>query len=225
MTGAVGQPNALIDGLTSGNADKVHAAAEVLTANAADVASNMLPQGSTPPATGNGIPAQITTVAEAGTVFNDATTKLIGGVYDGNRQSIHDDLAATQQGLKDMVANGTLTGAAAKDAGHIVALLGQELSLVDNTSAGPNAAAQIHQLHASIINIVQHDATLAAAATQDGAAGFMALPPKVPGGGDLIAHGDGHGGGHGPTPVPMHDPGPGDHLAQIFQTTTVPHTG
>ena len=49
---------ALIDGLQTGNVDKVHAVAEVLAANAADVAGNMLGIGQAPPAAmGKGIPA------------------------------------------------------------------------------------------------------------------------------------------------------------------------
>src|SRR5262249_50831282 len=111
---------ALIDGLQSGNCDKVHEAAEVLTANAADVAGNALGIGEDPPATGTGIPDQITSVAQAGMVFNDATTKLIGGVYDGNRQSIHDDLAGTQQGLKDLIDQGQINGAASSHANKVV---------------------------------------------------------------------------------------------------------
>jgi hypothetical protein len=214
---------ALIDGLQTGNADKVHAAAEVLTANAADVAGNMLGIGADPPPAGNGIPDQITSVAQAGVVFNDATTKLIGGVYDGNRQSIHDDLTATQQGLQDLIDQGQITGGAAAHAKQVVGLLGKELQLVDNADAGPNAATQINSLHSQVINVVQKDKTLAAAANEDDANGFMQLPGTIKGpgaGGDRGGQNDGHGhgnvaGGHGAGGDALD---PHDHLAQIFQS-------
>src|SRR5258706_9635750 len=100
----------LIQGLQSGNAGQVKAAAEVLSANAADVAGNMLGIGQTPPPKTGGIPDHIDSFAQAGTVFNDATSKLIGGVYDGtnndgNRKSIIADLTATPTGLKDLLVN------------------------------------------------------------------------------------------------------------------------
>lgn len=210
---------ALIDGLQTGNADKIHAAAEVLAANAADVAGNMLGMGATPPPATTGIPDHIVSFAQAGTIFNDATAKLIGGVYDGNRQSIHNDLAATQQGIKDVMGQHAdqFRGQAGTDANKIIALLGKELGIVDNVNAGPNAGSQLHNIQTHITNIVAHDATLAAAANVDGANGFMKLPPAQhpAGGGDQDKHGivtaEGHGMTHGSNPH-------GDLLANIFHS-------
>lgn len=183
---------ALIDGLQSGNADKVHAAAEVLVANAGDVASNMLPNGSAPVATGNGIPDQITTLAQAGTVFNDATAKLVGGVYSGNQQSIHDDLTAARQGMLDMLDAGAFTGNDKAAATRIANLLAKEVALVDTADPVNGASPQLNQLHAKVIGIVQGDADLAAAATADGASGFMTLPSTL-GGNCAVAQGAGQG--------------------------------
>ena len=187
---------ALIDGLQTGNGDKVHAAAEVLAGNSADVASNMLGIGDPVPVIGNGIPDHIDTFAQAGVVFNDATAKLVGGVYDGNRASIHNDLTAAEQGIKDLVANNPddFQGKTGTHANKIVSLLEKELSLVDNVDAGPDAATQINKIHSQILNIVQHDATLAAAATDGDATGFTQLPGLLKGGGN---GGHGHG-GNGP---------------------------
>src|SRR5712672_1712940 len=76
----------LITGLETGNADLVNGAAGVLQANANDVRGNMLVTGDTfTPAPNGGIPAFIDTVNVAGLVFDDAMTKLIGGVYSGNQ--------------------------------------------------------------------------------------------------------------------------------------------
>jgi hypothetical protein len=182
---------ALVDGLQTGNADKVQAASEVLIANSQDVAGNMLGIGDDPPDIGSGIPDNITTVAQAGTVFNDATAKLIGGVYDGNRQSIHNDLVATQQGLKNVLDQGQLDQRGQADVNRIVGLIDKELKLVDDPTPGANAATRINDLHSKILNIVEKDAALATAATADGANGFMQLPDTLHG------NGNGNGGQHG----------------------------
>ncbi len=91
---------ALVDGLADGDAAKVQAAASVLAGNAVDVATNMLGFGNPPTPPNSGIPEDIDSFAVAGTVFNDATTRLIGGVYDGNRNDIVAALLATQQGIQ-----------------------------------------------------------------------------------------------------------------------------
>jgi len=208
---------ALIDGLQTGNADKIHAAGEVLAANAADVAGNMLGIGADPPpAAGNGIPDHIDTIAQAGTVFNDATTKLIGGVYDGNRQSIHNDLAAVQQGFTDLVAQNKLDGQAKSDAAHIAELIGREIALVDG--GGQNAAAKINALHTQVIETVHKDAALAG---QTGDAGFMALPGKLPGDGAVQV---GHGNGHGRSGSDPHDGGSAHHAGMDQHGHTDPMT-
>ena len=96
----------LITGLQTGNADLVNGAAAVLVGNAADVRSNMLANGDTFTAAPNGgIPANIHTVHDAGIVFNDAMTKLIGGVYSGNQTSIVNDLNATKMGLQNAITD------------------------------------------------------------------------------------------------------------------------
>lgn len=226
---------ALIDGLQSGDAGKVHAAAEVLAANAADVAGNMLGIGVTPPVTGNGIPAHIDSFAQAGVIFNDATAKLIGGVYDGNRQSIHNDLTATQQGIKDLLDQhaGQFEGRAGTDAQRIVTLLGAELQLVDNVNAGPPAATQLNDIHREIISIVHHDKVLTAAAAQGGANGFMKLPsvpaPQIATGGDGDPHGHGHGHDRSSAAVAAATAAdtahPADPLAHIFMPQADHHFG
>jgi hypothetical protein len=108
----------LVTGLQTGNANLVNGAAEVLVGNAGDVRTNMLVAGDTfTPAPNGGIPDSILTVHDAGVVFNDAMTKLIGGVYSGNQTSIVNDLNATKTGLQN-AAQG-LTGRALQNAeGH-----------------------------------------------------------------------------------------------------------
>ncbi|MGA7311097.1 MAG: hypothetical protein WBX05_19310, partial [Pseudolabrys sp.] len=171
----------------------VNGAAEVLTGNATDVRTNMLANGLGPdgqpftPAPNGGIPDHIDTVNVAGLVFNDSMTKLIGGVYSGNQQSIVDDLNKTATGLQNAITNQGITGHALNDVNQVIGLLHQEASLVggiDPASPTPVSAVngQINQIQAQILNVINHDPTLATLATGTDAdgnptTGFVALPP------------------------------------------------
>ena len=177
----------LVAGLQTGNADLVNGAASVLTANASDVRGNMLVSGDTfTPAPNGGIPSNIQSVHDAGIVFNDAMTKLIGGVYSGNQASIVNDLNAAQSGLQNAITSQGLTGKALADAQHVMSLLGQESKLVSGLdTANPTQVSavngQIGQLQSQILNTVNHDATLATDAVgADGTVGFVALPAGTP---------------------------------------------
>lgn len=193
---------ALVDGLSHGDGAKVQAAANVLAANAADVASNMLGLGGTPPAKGT-LPDHIDNFAVAGTVFNDATSRLIGGVYDGlnndgNRAAVLADLAATQQGVQTLLADNQFQGRAAQHAQTIVKLLGTEITAVQNAGADLHANDQINDLHRAILSIVKRDDVLKQAATDGDVSGFTPLPKAAhpgAGHGDAMAH-NGHGGHH-----------------------------
>ncbi len=185
----------LITGLETGNADLVNGAAAVLTANANDVRGNMLANGlgadGQPfvPAPNGGIPDNIDTVNAAGLVFNDSMTKLIGGVYSGNQQSIVDDLNAVKAGLQNAISNQGITGPALHDVTQVIGLVGQEASLVSGINpASPTQVSgvngQINHIEAQVLNVVNHDATLAALATGTDAGGnattgFIALPPAT----------------------------------------------
>ena len=141
----------------------------------------MLANGDTfTPALKGGIPDDIQTVHDAGVVFNDAMTKLIGGVYSGNQTSIVNDLNATKMGLQN-AAQG-LTGHALQNAEKVMGLLDKEAALVgsfDTTNPTQVAAVngQIGKVQSQILNTVNHDATLSAQAVgADGTTGFVALP-------------------------------------------------
>jgi len=141
------------------------------------------------PAPNGGIPDNIDTVNVAGLVFNDSMTKLIGGVYSGNQESIVNDLNATATGLQNAITNQGITGHALHALNHAIALLGQESSLVggiDTAAPTPVSAVngQINHIQAQILNVINHDRTLATLATgtdADGNAttGFVALPPAT----------------------------------------------
>ena len=211
----------LITGLQTGNADLVNGAAEVLSANAADVRGNMLANGDTfTPVANGGIPTFIDTVHDAGVLFDDAVTKLLGGVYSGaqgnNQTSILNDLNATKTGLQNTITDQGLTGHALDDIQHVISLLEQESSLVggiNNTAAPTQVSAvngQIGHIEAQILDIINHDATLAAMAVgPDGTAGFVALPPGTTSGHVNVAtgHDVGHSGHGNVTITTGHDAG------------------
>ena len=191
----------LVTALQNKDANLVNGAADVLTANANDVQGNMLTQQAqqaTPvtSAPNGGIPANIQNVHTAGLVFNDAVTKLLGGVYAGNQQSIVNDLNATATGLQNAATAQGISGQALKDLQHVVSLLGQESSLVGGiNTAAPTSVSQVNgqigQLQAEILSTVNHDqklANLAAGANGD-TAGFVALPSSAnPGLNNLMAN-------------------------------------
>jgi hypothetical protein len=227
----------LITGLQTGNADLVNGAAEVLTANAGDVRGNMLVTGDTfTPAPNGGIPTFIDTVHDAGVVYDDAVTKLLGGVYSGNQASILNDLHATTTGLQNTITDQALTGHALHDLQNVISLLDQETSLVSgiNTAAPTQVSAingQIGQIETHILNIINHDPTLAAMAVgADGTTGFVALPPGAPSGHDNLAVAlnmalPDHGGQHVATDHNVGLPGHGDMiaLAALHHTTVWGH--
>jgi hypothetical protein len=174
----------LVKGLETGDTKLIDGAAAVLQANAQDVRGNMLASGDTfTPAPNGGIPDVINTVHDAGTVFNDAMTKLIGGVYSGNQQSIVNDLNATKAGLQSAITEQDITGRALNHVNQVIGLLDKESALVASIdTANPTQVSaingQINAVEAKILNIVNSDATLATlAAGADGTTGFVALPP------------------------------------------------
>src|SRR5262245_41185060 len=173
----------LVKGLETGDARLIDGAAAVLQANAQDVRGNMLVQGDNfTPAPNGGIPDVINTVHDAGAVFNDAMTKLIGGVYSGNQQSIVNDLNATKTGLQNAITEQGITGSALDHVNKVLGLLDQEATLVASidTAAPTQVAAvngQINQIEAKILSIVNNDAVLSSlAAAADGTVGFVSLP-------------------------------------------------
>jgi len=187
----------LVKGLETGDAKLIDGAAAVLQANAQDVRGNMLVQGDNfTPAPNGGIPDVINTVHDAGSVFNDAMTKLIGGVYSGNQQSVVNDLNATKTGLQNAITEQGITGHALDHINQVIGLLDKESSLVAsiNTATPTQVSAingQINTVEAKILNIINNDATLASlAAGADGTNGFVALPPGTSGNGHgvVVAH-------------------------------------
>ncbi len=133
------------------------------------------------------------TFADAGTLFNEATHLLEGGLWQnvvseggqglGSAGKVTTDLQTVQADLQAGVAAGQYTGQALTDVQAIIANLGQEVTAATASVSGGGtfgsvAAAEtaLHNLHLGIISTVANDATLATAATANGATGFQAAP-------------------------------------------------
>ena len=86
--------------------------------------------------------------AQIGNVFNDATTKLVGGVWNtvnsgGNAASIQSDLQSVQSNLQQLIQQNAdqFQGATGIHAQEIVNQLNLEIANVQQAAAGTNAFA------------------------------------------------------------------------------------
>ncbi len=136
--------------------------------------------------------------AQLGTIFNDATRALVGGLWQntveeggqgfGSVFRYVNDLTSVQTGLQAGIAAGQFTG---DTLAHVQTMLGDVATALSAATASVNgggsfgsvAAAEtaLHDSHIDILNIVQNDPNLAALATANGATGFMAVPPTLDG--------------------------------------------
>jgi hypothetical protein len=135
----------------------------------------------------------LSTFAQAGAIFNDATRQLEGGLWQnvveeggqglGSAGAVVTDLQTVQAILQAQIAAGQFTGDTLAKVQNIVAGLDQEAaaataSVNGGGSFGTVAAAQsaLRTLHLGIIDFVQGDPTLSALAMADGAIGFQPVP-------------------------------------------------
>jgi hypothetical protein len=195
----------LVKGLSNGDANLINGAADVLAANANDVRGNMLVTGQNPNPPNP--PPAADSVHNAGLYFDDAATKLIGGVYAGNQASIVSDLNNAATGVQAGITANNLTGDALANAQKVIGLLNHEAGLVggiDTANPTPVALtnAQIGNDQQQILNTINGDAKLAGLANGS----FVPNPPGARNPGQAIAatmgngQDDGHsnnGQGHG----------------------------
>ena len=137
------------------------------------------------------------TFADAGTLFNETTHLLEGGLWQnvvseggqglGSAGKVATDLQTVQTDLQAGVAAGQYTGQALTDVQNILSSVGQEIaaataSVNGGGTFGSVAAAEtaLHNLHLGILNTVTADPALATAATANGATGFQAVPAALP---------------------------------------------
>ncbi len=183
--GAVGKAvTSLIDGLKAGNDGVVDKAGDALKAAAvtvAQVGQNALDhpaQAPADPAPADTPPVAVGSLVDAGKQFNDATTKLVGGVYDGtqndgNRAAILNDLAGAQKAVLAVAEHPQ--GLSAESLLHVRMVADQltlEIDAVSKAGTGKFDATHINDIHREVISIVQGDAALQAASSTPDAAGF-----------------------------------------------------
>ena len=137
------------------------------------------------------------TFADAGTLFNDATRFLEGGLWQntvsegdqgfGSAGRVVNDLQTIQTDLQAGIAAGQYNGKALTHVHTILSYVGQEIaaataSVNGGGTFGSVAAAEtaLHNLHLGVLSTVAADPTLATAATANGATGFQAVPAALP---------------------------------------------
>lgn len=123
-------------------------------------------------------PAEPPGLAKIGAMFNDVANDILGGVNDGNRADITEDLNTVIKDLQALISAKPelFEGAAGEHAHEVVQQLQLELTYINDPNIGPDAARASIDNILDIIEIVQSDPKLAEMATQDGVSGFSLIP-------------------------------------------------
>lgn len=120
-------------------------------------------------------------LAEIGAIFNDAASRILGGVNDDNRQIITDDMNAVITGLHDLIQAqpmlfGGLTGIHADTVMRQAQL---EINYVNQAGINPDAGRASNDNILDMIDIIQGDTNLANMASQGGVTGFSVFPDAL----------------------------------------------
>lgn len=120
-------------------------------------------------------------LAEIGAIFNDAASRILGGVNDHNVGIITNDVNAMIGDLKGLMADnpllfGGLTGVHAET---IVRQLELELTYIKQAGVSVDAGRASNDNMLDIIDIVQGDTNLANMANQGGVSGFTPFPDSL----------------------------------------------
>ena len=120
-------------------------------------------------------------LAEIGAIFNDAASRLLGGVNDDKKQIITDDMNAVITGLHDLIQAqpslfGGLTGIHADTVMRQAQL---ELTYINQAGISPDAGRASNDNILDMIDIIQGDTNLANMASQGGINGFSPFPDAL----------------------------------------------
>jgi hypothetical protein len=141
-------------------------------------------------------PAAAPAFSDLGVTFNDATRALVGGLWQnvveeagqghGSIVRYTNDLNAVRAGLMAEVSAGQFSGATLD---HVKTILSDITTAQSAATASVNgggtfgsvaaAEATLRASHLDVLNIVHNDPVLSALATQNGAVGFLAVPPTL----------------------------------------------
>ena len=104
-----------------------------------------------------------TNLAEIGAIFNDVANEILGGVNDGNRAEITEDLNAVITDLQALISAKPemFEGVTGEHANAIVQQLQLELTYINDPNISPDAARASIDNILDIIEIVQSDPKLA----------------------------------------------------------------
>src|SRR5579883_2658907 len=104
----------------------------------------------------------VPTFADTGTIFNDTTTFLEGGLWQnvvseggqglGSAAHVVSNLQTVQANLQAGVANGQFTGAALTDVQKIISSLGTEISAAQASVAGGGAFGSVAAAETALHN-------------------------------------------------------------------------
>jgi hypothetical protein len=146
------------------------------TVNTDPVLAN--PALAAPVPTGTTAAATPHNLAEIGVMFDDVAKEILGGVNDGNRTHITDDINAMISDMEALMAAKPelFDGLTGVHADKIVQQLQLELVYINDPSISPSAAQASNDNILDIIDIIRGDTRLADMAPQDSISGFSPLP-------------------------------------------------
>src|SRR5262245_1086912 len=120
-------------------------------------------------------------LAEIGAIFNDAASRILGGVNDDNKQIITDDMNAVAADLQNLIQSqpmlfGGLTGIHADTVMRQAQL---EIAYIKQAGLSPDAGRASNDNILDMIDIIQGDTNLANMASQAGVNGFSVFPDAL----------------------------------------------
>lgn len=123
-------------------------------------------------------PAQPPNLAKIGEIFNHVANDILGGVNDGNRADITDNLNTVIKDLQTLISAkpDMFQGLTGEHANEVVQQLQLELTYINDPNISPDAARASIDNILDIIGIVQNDPKLAEMAAHDGVSGFSPIP-------------------------------------------------
>lgn len=120
-------------------------------------------------------------LAEIGAIFNDAASRILGGVNADNKDVITNDINAVIADMQALVqAHPTLFGGlTGVHADTVIRQLELEKTYINDAGVNPDAGRASNDNILDIIDIVQGDTNLANMANQGGVSGFNPFPDAL----------------------------------------------
>ena len=120
-------------------------------------------------------------LADIGAIFNDAASRILGGVNADNKAIITNDMNAIVTGLNDLIQSqpmlfGGLTGIHADTVMRQAQL---EINYINQAGISPDAGRASNDNFLDMIDIIQGDTNLANMASQGGVTGFSVFPDSL----------------------------------------------